>query len=315
MNSLMKRKIAVTAPYLQLEWDKYKHLLQDYEISVPPVIERFEEEEMIRILSQDIEGIICGDDRITERVIDNSPKLTTIVKWGTGIDSINKEYAGEKGIKVFNTPTAFITPVSESTIGLMLCIIRKIEENNRLMHEGMWIKVPAYTLSEITVGVIGYGRIGSAVCEKLSVFTENIIWYDIKPDREMDPGRKFFGRRVEIDELLDKSDIISIHCDLNPTSNHLISEDKILRMKDGVILVNTARGPVLNENDVVKYLKTGKIGYVGLDVFEEEPLPPDSFLRKSDKCIILSHNTNSSPFYWHRVHLNSIRMLKESLNP
>lgn len=307
----MKKKIAITAPYLQLEWEKYKQYLDDYEVLIPRVNERFEEEMMISLVNQGIEGIICGDDRITEKVIDNASRLKVIVKWGTGIDSINKKYAELKGIKVLNTPDAFITPVSESTIGLMLTIVRKIVENNRNMHEGKWEKIRALTLSEMTIGIIGYGRIGSIVAEKLSVFTKNIIWHDIKTDKELKPDGKFFGKRVAMKELLKEADIITIHCDLNPTSFHLISEEKIIQMKKGIIIINTARGPVLNEPDIEKYLKNRKIGYVGLDVFEEEPLPADSYLRKSDNCILLSHNTNSSPLHWERVHLNSIKMLKE----
>lgn len=309
----MKKKIAVTAPYLQLEWEKYRHLLSDYEIIIPPVVERFEEGDMMRILTPEIEGIICGDDRITEKVIDNAANLKVIVKWGTGIDSIDKKYAESKGIMVRNTPDAFITPVTESTLGLMLSIVRRIDENNRKMHEGKWEKIRALTLFELTTGIIGYGRIGSVVAQKLITFTNNVIWHDIKPDEELNPHGNFYGKRVSLEELLEKADIISIHCDLNPTSLHLISEEKIAQMKDGVIIINTARGPVLNEPDIEKFIKTGKIGYVGLDVFENEPLPGNSFLRSSDRCILLSHNTNSSPYYWERVHLNSIKMLKEYL--
>ena len=307
----MKKKIAITAPYLQLEWEKFKHLLVDYEIVIPPVFERFEEADMLRILTPDIYGIICGDDRITEKVIENASNLKVIVKWGTGIDSINKKFATSKGIPVRNTPDAFITPVTESTIGLMLSIVRRIDENNRKMHEGKWEKIRAFTLFELTIGIIGYGQIGSAVAGKLKTFTDNVIWHDIKTDDELNPEGKFSGKRVTLSELLHRSDIITVHCDLNPTSRHLISEENILQMKDGVILINTARGPVVYESDIEKYLRTGKIGFAGLDVFEKEPLPEDSFLRSCDRCILLSHNTNSSPLHWERVHLNSIKMLKE----
>lgn len=179
------------------------------------------------------------------------------------------------------------------------------------MHKGKWEKIRAFTLYELTVGIIGYGRIGSAVAKKLSLFTENLIWHDIIPDNELNPDGKFFGKRVPFMELLDKSDIITLHCDLNPTSFHLISEEQIKLMKEGVIIINTSRGSVLNEPDIERNLKSGKIGYVGLDVFEKEPLPENSFLRSCDRCILLSHNTNSSPLHWHRVHLNSIKMLKE----
>jgi len=149
------------------------------------------------------------------------------------------------------------------------------------------------------------------VAGKLKTFTDNVIWHDIKTDDELNPEGKFSGKRVTLSELLHRSDIITVHCDLNPTSRHLISEENILQMKDGVILINTARGPVVYESDIEKYLRTGKIGFAGLDVFEKEPLPEDSFLRSCDRCILLSHNTNSSPLHWERVHLNSIKMLKE----
>ncbi|MEX2370685.1 MAG: NAD(P)-dependent oxidoreductase [Bacteroidales bacterium] len=307
----MKPKIAVTAPYLQLEWEKYKSHFDDFDVLVPKVVERFEEEEMLNIVSSGIEGIICGDDRITERVIDQATKLRVIVKWGTGIDSIDKEYAAKKGIEVRNTLDAFIHPVTESTIGLMLTILRKIDENNRLMHQGGWEKIKASTLHELTVGIIGYGRIGSSVANALSVFTENIIWHDLKDNSELNIHPGHASKRRSLGELLSVADIIALHCDLNSSSYHLISETNIAAMKDGVIIINTARGPIINEEELILNLKNGKIGYVGLDVFEIEPLPADSWLRNSDRCILLSHNTNSSPASWTRVHLNSIRMLKE----
>jgi len=307
----MKPKIAVTAPYLQLEWEKYKSHFDDFDVSVPEVVERFEEQEMLDIVATGVEGIICGDDRITKRVIDQAAKLKVIVKWGTGIDSIDKEYAAEKGIDVRNTPDAFIVPVTESTIGLMLSIIRKTDENNRLMHQGGWEKIKAVTLKELTVGIIGYGRIGSSVARALSVFTDHIIWHDLKHDAELNihPGHE--TKRRSLEELLAVADIITLHCDLNSSSYHLISEANIAAMKDGVILINTARGPIIDEEVLILNLKNGKVGYAGLDVFEMEPLPADSWLRNSDRAVLLSHNTNSSPAAWTRVHLNSIRMLKE----
>jgi D-3-phosphoglycerate dehydrogenase len=308
------KKIAVTAPYLQIEWDEYKDLLSEFDVIIPKVEERFEEDEMIKILSQDVEGIICGDDRITKRVIDSSPKLRLIVKWGTGIDSIDKVYAESKGIKVLNTPNAFTIPVSESTIGLMLAILRGIEENNRLMHSGQWFKPKGFTLNELTIGIIGFGNIGSEVARKLSVFTSNILWYDIKSDEELTRlNRKFFGKRVDLKTLLNLADVITVHCDLNPTSRHLVDSELLSQMKDGVILINTARGPIVNEDDLTASIINRKVSYAGLDVYEKEPLPAGSVLRKMDNCILLSHNTNSSFVAWKNVHLNSISMLKSNI--
>jgi D-3-phosphoglycerate dehydrogenase len=308
------KKIAVTAPYLQIEWDEYKHLLAGFEVIVPEVEERFEEDEMIKILSEGVEGIICGDDRITKKVIDSAPGLKLIVKWGTGIDSIDRVYAESKGIKVLNTPNAFTIPVSESTIGLMLAILRKIDENNRLMHNGHWFKPKGYTLNELTTGIIGYGNIGSEVARKLSGFTNNIVWHDIKSDDELrNLGRVFYGKRVDLKTLLALSDVITVHCDLNPTSLHLVNSDLINGMKDGVILINTARGPIVKEDDLTDSIISRKVSYVGLDVYEKEPLPEGSALRKMDNCILLSHNTNSSHIAWKNVHLNSISMLKSNI--
>jgi len=308
------KKIAVTAPYLQIEWDDYKHLLSDFDVIVPKVEERFGEEEMIRILSEGVEAVICGDDRITKRVIDSAPKLKLIVKWGTGIDSIDKAYAESKGIKVLNTPNAFTIPVSESTIGIMLAILRRIEENNRLMHEGGWFKPKGFTLSELTIGIIGYGNIGSEVARKLSVFTDNILWHDIKNDDELRKlNRTFYGKRADLKTLLELSDVITVHCDLNPTSRHLVNSALINGMKDGAIIINTARGPVVKEDDLTEALLNRKISYAGLDVYEQEPLAQDSPLRKMDNCILLSHNTNSSYIAWKNVHLNSISMLKSNI--
>ena len=307
-------KIAVTAPYLQIEWEEYKDHFTGYEVIIPKVMERFEEDEMINILRTGVEGIICGDDRITKRVIDSTDKLRLIVKWGTGIDSIDKAYAESKGIKVLNTPNAFTIPVSESAIGLMLSILRKIDENNRLMHDGKWYKPKGYTLNEITIGILGYGNIGSEVARKLSVFSKNILWHDIKSDEELKSlDRSFYGKRVSRNDLLASSDILSIHCDLNPTSYHLFDRSLFSAMKQGIVIINTARGPIIKEEDLIEALTSGKVSYAGLDVYENEPLPADSVLRKMNNCILLSHNTNSGHKVWRDVHLNSILMLKSNI--
>ncbi len=308
------KKIAVTAPYLQLEWEDYKDHLSGYDVIIPKVVERFEEDEMIDILSAGVEGIICGDDRITKRVIDSTDKLRLIVKWGTGIDSIDKSYAESKGIKVLNTPNAFTIPVSESAIGLMLSILRKIDENSRLMHDGKWYKPKGYTLNEITVGILGYGNIGSEVARKLSVFCENILWHDIKSDEELKRlNPAFYGKRVTRKDLLASSDVLTIHCDLNPTSYHLVDRSLFNEMKEGIIIINTARGPIIKEDDLIEALTTRRVSYAGLDVYENEPLPADSVLRKMDNCILLSHNTNSGHKAWRDVHLNSISMIKSNI--
>lgn len=287
-----------------MEFDKYANLLSEYEIIKPTVTERLTEDELLKYVPE-IDGIICGDDEITKKVIDSAKNLKVVVKWGTGIDSIDKEYLSEKKIQLFNTVNAFTIPVSESTIGLMLTLTRQIIKSNDLMKNGDWIKFPGVTLNELTIGIIGRGNIGSEVKRKLKTFTNNILIYDIKDEiKKSDPDW------VELDYLLANSDIITIHCDLNPTSYHLIDKDAINRMKDGVILINTARGPIINETDLIESLNQNKFGGVGLDVFETEPLDFNSPLRHFKACLLSAHATNSSPKYWEFVHLNSINNLK-----
>jgi len=299
-------KVLISAPYLQQEFDEYKHLLSNYEIILPQVNERLSEEEVLKY--SDIDGIICGDDKITRNVIDQISNLKVVVKWGTGIDSIDWFYLKEKNIPLFNTPNAFTIPVSESAIGLILSLSRRIIDSDRWMKKGNWYKLPGKTINESTIGIIGRGNIGSEVKRKLKMFTDNILIYDIKNEiKETDPDW------VELDYLLKHSDIITIHCDLNPTSHGLISTERINKMKDGVILINTARGPIINEQDLVKGLFNSKFGGVGLDVFENEPLDEDSPLRNFDKCVLSAHATNSSPKYWKKVHINSINNLKKIL--
>ena len=306
----MKKKIMISAPYLIEEsqmdiiFDNFSE--DEYDLIIPNVNERLSEDELMNLSIVDVDGIICGDDEITKRVIDNLPHLKVIVKWGTGIDSINKDYAESKGIKVLNTPDAFTIPVAETTIGLILSFIRTINESNFLMKHDKWLKPKGKTISELTIGIIGFGKIGYKVAELLQHFgNPTIIYYDIvKKPTNLTEYRT-------LDELLSKSDVITLHCDLNPTSRHILDEDAFSQMNYPYI-INTARGGLIDQLDLVDALDTGKIAGAGLDVYENEPLI-DPFLKKMKNVIMLSHNANSSQKYWDKVHNNSIKMLKENL--
>lgn len=315
------KKILITAPYFIKEIDKLKRYLNDFDLIIPNVIERFNEDELLDIYNKypDIVGTICGDDEYTKGVLDSSNKLKVISKWGTGIDSIDKEYAESIGIKVKNTLDAFTEPVSQTTIGLILSLIRGIHENNMDMKNGKWYKTDCFSLDELTVGVIGHGRIGKRVSSILNVMGANVIINDIKYKRDqvivnrtsipiVNDRYKVF----KLDDLLKLSDIVTIHCDLNETSYHLINKETINMMKNGSILINTARGKIIKEDDLIYALKNEKIKSCGLDVYENEPLK-DSELLKMDNVIKLSHNSNNSRKYWDKVHQNTIKNLIENI--
>jgi len=301
----------ISAPYMLDDIQINKIISQfdesEYEIFIPQVNEKLSEEELMNLSILDVEGIICGDDEFTKRVIDNLPKLKVIVKWGTGIDSIDKKYAETKGIKVLNTPDAFTVPVAETTIGLILTFIRNINKNNILMKQGQWKKPKGKTIEELTIGIIGFGKIGSKVAKLLHCFgNHNIIYYDIKQKLTN------ISKYKKLHTLIKESDIISLHCDLNETSEYILNKDMFKIMNKKPIIINTARGKLINQNDLIEALINNQISGAGLDVYENEPII-NKKLKNMDNVVMLSHNSNSSQKYWDYVHQNSIKMLKENI--
>lgn len=275
------------------------------------VEERLEEDDLVNILGE-YHGIICGDDRITARVLDAAPMLEVIVKWGTGVDSIDQEEAGRRKIPVRRTPNAFSEPVADTALALMLAFGRSIFASDRIMKQGGWDKPQGFCLSEKTVGIIGLGDSGTAVARRLASFGARVIANDTaQKDPELVESLKV--RMVDKEELYRLADIITLHCDLNPTSFRLLDRAAFAKMTRRPYLINVARGQLIEERALEEALTEGKIAGAGLDVYEEEPLAKDSPLRRMDNVILSSHNANSSRLYWQRVHENSVRMLMEGL--
>jgi D-3-phosphoglycerate dehydrogenase len=280
---------------------------------VAEVNERLSEEEILNYAGQ-FDGVICGDDRFTPKAIDACrPRLKVISKWGTGIDSIDKPYAESVGVTVRNTPNAFTLPVSDTVMGLMLSFARGIPWMNRDVKSSLWSKYLGRSLSECTLGVIGVGNIGKAVIRRARAFGMKILGNDIvpiAPDFILENGVEM----TTLEDLLGRADFISLNCDLNPTSFHIINHHTMESVKPGAILINTARGPLVEESALVDGLKTGLLGGAGFDVFEVEPLPNDSPLLTFDNILLSAHNSNASPAAWERVHRNTIHNLFVDLN-
>jgi len=271
---------------------------------IPKVNERLSELELLSLVG-DIDAILCGDDRITRKVIESAPKLKVISKWGTGIDSIDQEAAKEHGIPVRNTLNAFSVPVADSVLGYILCFARDIINLDRKMREGIWMKKLTITLSECTLGIIGLGNVGNQVLKRAQAFGMKVIANDIKD--------MAFDIMVPLDKLLKEADFVSVNCDLNPTSLHLINETTLAMMKPTAYLINAARGPIVDEKALINALQKGAIAGAALDVYEEEPLPLNSPLRKMENVILSPHNTNGSPRAWEYVHENTVNNLIEVL--
>ena len=306
-------KVLVTAPYMQPVIERFRPLFAERGITlvVPLVHERMEEAQLLPLVAE-VDGVICGDDRFTERVLLAAPRLRVLAKWGTGIDSIDRAACARLGIAVRNTPNAFSEPVADTTLGYMLCFARRLPWMDRAMRDGAWQKLPGFALRERTLGIVGLGNVGRAVARRAAAFGMRVLAAD--PARP--PAELVDALGVELVDqttLLRESAFVSLHCDLNPSSHHLIDAAALALMRPDAVLINTARGPVVDEAALVAVLRAGQIGGAALDVFEQEPLPADSPLLHMENVMLAPHNSNSSPEAWERVHRNTVERLLEVL--
>jgi D-3-phosphoglycerate dehydrogenase / 2-oxoglutarate reductase len=308
--------ILVSAPYLVDSFDRFRQIFDHYKVDllVPPKVqERMEEADLLPLAGQ-FDGAICGDDKYTADVLEHCvPRLKVISKWGTGIDSIDQVAARRLGVKVCNTPNAFTLPVADSVMGYMLAFARRQPWMDRAMKEGTWKKINGMSLSECTLGVVGVGTIGTAVFRRARGFGMRLLGNDIVPikrDFLLENGVQM----VSLKELLSQADFVSMNTDLNPTSYRLINAETLSWMKPSAVLINTSRGPVVDEKALIAALSGGQIAGAALDVFEDEPLPASSPLMKMDNVMLAPHNANSSPAAYEHVHWNTIRNCLEGLS-
>ena len=268
----MKWKVLVSAPYMQPVLDRFDDFFRQnwIEVVVPPVDERLEEDDLLPWVS-DIDGAICGDDRYTEKVLESAPKLKVISKWGTGIDSIDQQACKRLGIQVCNTPNAFSEPVADAVIGYMICFARSLPWMDRDIRQGVWHKIPGKALRECTLGVIGVGDVGKTIVRRAMGFGMKILGNDIV---EMPEGflTKTGVEMTSKESLLQRADFVSLNCDLNPTSHHLMTIDRFKLMNRSAVIINTARGPIIKEDGLIEALENKLIAGAALDVFENEPL-------------------------------------------
>jgi D-3-phosphoglycerate dehydrogenase len=307
--------ILFSAPYMLPFVERFRPVFDHYGIDLlipAEVAERLEEADILKYAGQ-FDGALCGDDRYTPRVLEAcAPRLKVISKWGTGVDSIHAETCSRLGIKLGRTPNAFTLPVADSVMGYMLAFARRQPWLDKAMKAGVWDKLPGKALHEQTLGIIGVGTIGKTLARRARAFGMKIFGTDI-----VEIDHVFIAetgiQMTDLATLMANSDYISVHCDLNPTSYHLINAETISFADNDTILINTARGPIVDEPALIAALQSGNLAGAALDVFEFEPLPHDSPLLKMDNVLLAPHNANSSPAAWERVHWNTIRNLVEGL--
>jgi D-3-phosphoglycerate dehydrogenase len=309
----MSWRVLVSAPYMLPALGELRPRLEreGVEVFAADVRERLTEEELLPLVAE-IDGAICGDDQFTERVLRSAPRLKVISKWGTGIDSIDSRAAAGLGIRVCNTPDAFTDPVADTALGYVLCFARRLPWMDGDVRRGLWEKPDALSLRECTLGVVGVGHIGRAVVRRARAFGMSVFGTDPAPVPAAFVEETGL-RLVTLDALLAASDFVSLHCDLNPTSFHLIGDAALSLMRPTSYLVNTARGPLVDEAALARALGERRIAGAALDVFEVEPLPEESPLRAFDNCLLAPHNANSGRAARARVHESTIANLLAAL--
>lgn len=253
----------------------------------------YEESPLIAQRIGDAEVIVTNKTPISQQTLEQCPNLKLIAVLATGYNVIDCAAARKKGISVVNVPTYGTASVSQYSIALLLEICHHIGHHDQSVHAGNWANnadwcywdSPLIELEGKTMGIIGFGRIGQAEGRIARALGMRVLAYDLYPS---DSGRAI-GAYVDLDTLYRQSDVISLHCNLTPENTRMINKDSIAKMKDGVILINNARGQLIDEQDVADALNSGKLAAAGLDVVYTEPIREDNPLLKAKNCIITPH--------------------------
>jgi len=266
-----------------------------------------DEAELVRTIPEYEVVVVRSATKVTRKVIEAAPKLKLIIRTGIGLDNIDVEAAKEKGIEVANTPAATSISVAELTFGLMLAAVRRLGRAHLSMKEHKWEK-KALSGTELfgkTLGIIGFGRIGQEVAKRALAFGMKVIAYDVVVVKTDLPVRM-----VSFDELLSSADIITLHLPLTKETKHLISQAEIEKMKNGVIIINAARGGVVDEASLLEGLNKGKVRAASLDVFEKEP-PVDFSLIDHPEVFATPHIGAAAEEGQKRAGAEVVKILKE----
>lgn len=233
--------------------------------------------------------IVRSATKVNAEMMDHAPNLKVIGRAGVGVDNIDLAAASERGIAVFNAPGGNTIAAAELTMALMLSLVRRVTEADRSMRKGKWdrSKFKGVELKGRTLGLVGAGRIGSEVAIRAMAFGMDVIVYDPYLDQER--AEELGVRLVELDEVIESADVITFHVPLNEETRGMINGSVLARMKDDAFLINASRGGVIDEHALFEALEAGTIAGAALDVYEQEPLPSDSPLRKAPRLVHTPH--------------------------
>ncbi len=249
------------------------------------------EDEIFELVG-DVDGIICGDDAFTRKVLEKcTPRIRVLSKYGIGLDKVDVEAATELKIPVCFTPGVNHTTVAEHVFGMILALIRQIADQNGIIKDGGWKRMTGHEMWNKTMGVLGMGRIGKETSKRARAFGMKVIGYDIMWNDETDYFAAEYGvtKAESPDEVMKAADFLSLHMNLTADNAGIVNAKSLATMKPTAIIVNTARGGLVEEAAVIEALKNEKLGGYCADVFGTEPLPENDPLRSAPNTILTPH--------------------------
>jgi phosphoglycerate dehydrogenase-like enzyme len=286
-------KVLITCRQMQNCFEEFRERFESegLEVIQPEVVQQPGEQELADLV-RGVDGMIAGDDPITATVLEHADRLRVISKWGVGVDGIDVETARARGIAVTRTPDVFGEEVADVAIGYMVMLARQLHRMHASVLENGWLKYEGSSLNGKTLGIVGLGDIGRAVARRGAGFGMTLLGSDIV---EPDAATLALGlRHVALEELLAGADVVVLCCPLTPETHHLIDAERLGGARRGLLLINVARGPLVDEEALVAALESGQVAAAALDVFEREPLPPASALRRFHNCVFGTHNGSNT---------------------
>jgi D-3-phosphoglycerate dehydrogenase len=286
----MKQRILLTTTSFQDTPGEHHDLLAQAGLEIVRDRGPLPEARMLELVAKgDFDGWLIGDDAITRAVIQKSlPRLKVISKYGIGLDKVDVKAATEWKVPVTFCPGVNHTTVAEHVFGLMLAIYRDIVPQCNFVKSGQWKRMTGHELFGKTIGIIGVGRIGKEVATRARAFGMNVIGFDIYWDDKFAEAHQV-KRAANIEEVLPNSDIVTLHTNLTNETRHMINAKRLAGMRKDAVLINTARGELVETADVVAALKSGRLKGYGADVLEVEPPPKDHPLFSCPNAILTPH--------------------------
>jgi D-3-phosphoglycerate dehydrogenase len=263
---------------------------------------------------QEADALIVQFAPVTRKVLEALPKVKCLVRYGVGVNNLDLDAARDLGVLVANVPDYCVEEVSDHALAMALSLCRELPQNHSwLVQKGWGLATPCgiRSFGETEFGLVGFGRIARRVAQKAKALGSAVKAYDpLAPEAAF---TELGVQRVDLPTLLSASDIISFHCPLTPETTHLVNAQTLATMRRGVLLINTSRGPVIDEPALVEALQSGQVGGAGLDVFEQEPLPAESPLRGMANVILTSHVASASEKAWLMLQTKAAEAAREFL--